>query len=410
MKTKLILALICLVLISACQQDDPTPTATDLPTPPAETSTTLPIATETTTPTLRPLPIDSVTPLPPPPTAQIQATSTLAPTPTPSPTPTPVQLLSADDFGMDRSPFTGRIVEDTDNLLRRPLAVKISNWPAAQVRPQSGLSQADIVFEHMAEGATRFTAIFHSQTPPDLGSIRSARLIDLELPVMYDAALVYSGASDGVNAQLAQSSFRSRQLRSAGDGYYRTGEDKPYEHTFFAHPDQLWESLEEREQNTPPDISNFMPFDETPPEDGEPASALEVRYRNTTVNWTYDPEAGLYMREADGEPHMDANTDEQLASANVVVLFVYHDLNRDICENVVNGVCTAYSLEIRLWDEGEALFFRDGQVYEARWVRPGTNALLTLQTEDGDPLPFQIGNTWFQVLSLLDEESVTITP
>ena len=37
---------------------------------------------------------------------------------------------------------------------------------------------------------TRFTAIFYGKLPSRVGPIRSARLIDLELPAMYDAALL----------------------------------------------------------------------------------------------------------------------------------------------------------------------------------------------------------------------------
>ncbi|MEM7014129.1 MAG: DUF3048 domain-containing protein, partial [Verrucomicrobiota bacterium] len=95
--------------------------------------------------------------------------------------------------------------EETDpaRLQRRPLAVKISNSPPSFVRPQSGLNDADIVFEHITEGnLTRFTLIVYGDDPEKVGPIRSARLVDVELPAMYDAALVYSGASTGVSNKL----------------------------------------------------------------------------------------------------------------------------------------------------------------------------------------------------------------
>ena len=89
-------------------------------------------------------------------------------------------------------------MDDPALLERMPAAVKISNSPIA--RPQSGLSKADVVIEHLAEGdITRFTAIFHSQDAERIGSVRSARLIDLEIPVLFDAFLVYSGANGEVN-------------------------------------------------------------------------------------------------------------------------------------------------------------------------------------------------------------------
>ncbi|MDW8102145.1 MAG: DUF3048 domain-containing protein [Anaerolineae bacterium] len=72
---------------------------------------------------------------------------------TPTPTPTPITEFC---------PLTGEPVDNPEKINRRPLAVKIANSP--EVRPQSGLSFADIVFEHLAEGGlTRFTAIFPLQ-------------------------------------------------------------------------------------------------------------------------------------------------------------------------------------------------------------------------------------------------------
>jgi hypothetical protein len=77
--------------------------------------------------------------------------------------------------------LTGLPFPDEAARNRRNLIVKISNYPEI-VRPQYGLSAADIVFEYEAEGGvTRFAAIFRSQSPGRIGSIRSARLVDIEL-------------------------------------------------------------------------------------------------------------------------------------------------------------------------------------------------------------------------------------
>ena len=108
------------------------------------------------------------------------------------------QLVGEQTLPDTVSPFTGLEVDDPARLNRMPAAVKISNSPIA--RPQSGLSKADVVIEHLAEGnITRFTAIFHSEDAERIGSVRSARLIDLEIPALFDAFLVYSGASGEVS-------------------------------------------------------------------------------------------------------------------------------------------------------------------------------------------------------------------
>jgi len=66
----------------------------------------------------------------------------------------------------------GELVQPGD--IQRPFGVVIENFPDA--RPQSGLSQANIVYEALAEGGiTRFFALFQTQKAPQIGPVRSAR-------------------------------------------------------------------------------------------------------------------------------------------------------------------------------------------------------------------------------------------
>src|SRR5947209_4943254 len=73
------------------------------------------------------------------------------------------------------SPFTGESVgQSVAN--RRPIGVMLDNI-SPDARPQSGLSQADMVFETLAEGGiTRFLAIFHDHDAGTIGPVRSTRL------------------------------------------------------------------------------------------------------------------------------------------------------------------------------------------------------------------------------------------
>ena len=48
--------------------------------------------------------------------------------------------------------------------MRPALAVKIEN--SSEARPQTGLDQADVVWEQVVEGGiSRFVAVYHSQVP-----------------------------------------------------------------------------------------------------------------------------------------------------------------------------------------------------------------------------------------------------
>lgn len=399
---KVVILFLLIFLVAGCQEEPAqTPQATSAPQSTATTElvaqATLPAATPTLAPTNTAAPIViPVTPTPIP-------TATLPPEPSATPTPAAVSLLTPEDFGTDRNPLTGELVEDPTILLRRPVAVKISNWPPEYVRPQSGLSAADIVFEHATEGPIpRFTAIFYSQTPPKVGPIRSARLIDVEIPAMYDSGLAFSGASIGVSAKLGGSDFRQRLLRADTHGFYRTGEDKPYEHTLYAEAAGFWQTLTEVGQNVAPTYNRSrMIFTSQPPAGGSPVTAFQINYeRWTHVNWQYDPQTNRYLRSQDDQPFIDANTNEQITAVNVVVVYALHQLDMNICEYQTATGCNAFSTEIQLWGQGQAVIFRDGLRYDVTWKRENRYDMLTFYDPAGNPVPLQIGNIWFQVVAL----------
>ncbi|GMQ77824.1 MAG: DUF3048 domain-containing protein [Anaerolineae bacterium] len=402
-----LLILILLLIISGCAKEEETITLTFTPDVPEVESEPLLVsldmpATDTAArdtpapfvlaPTFTPLP--TLTPIP-------TATAAAA---------TPVVLLNKEDFGTDRNPLTGELLDDSTNLDRRPIAVKISNAPAKWVRPQSGLGQADIVFEHVTEGLiTRFTAIIYGQTPEKLGPIRSARLIDLQIPLMYDSALAYSGSSIGVSRKLFASKFRSSILRTNVSGYYRTGEAKPYEHTLYAIPEELWEVLERRELNRKPELSDLLTFTTEPPANGEQAGTVKINYRDwTIIEWRYNK--GSYFRWADGDRHIDANTGKQISASNVIVIFADHSLDRSICEYQSGGTCLAYSTEIDLLGSGEAILFRNGYQYDIEWRRSKDHDMLTFYDSLGNPMPLNIGNSWFQIIPNIYPDPVSISP
>ncbi|MEM7118318.1 MAG: DUF3048 domain-containing protein [Chloroflexota bacterium] len=396
--------------LAACSQEEPTatdetevaPTAVAEAAAPEQEATPEPTAVIAEEPT--PVPTNTATVMPTetavPPTLTPLPTATENPTPTITPMPEPVDLLAAEDFTENFNPFTGEYFADSSTLQRRPITVKISNSPPEWVRPQSGIGDADIVFEHATEGSiTRFTALFYGKTPPNIGPIRSARLIDIELPAMYDAALAFSGASIGVAERLGGSDFRARLLRSDEPGYYRTGEEKPWEHTLYADPTGFWQALDEKGENHAPELRNFMAFTSEPPEPDEAASEIQVRYPNfSTIDWKYDAENGRYWRWVDGEPFVDANDGEQISAKNIIAVFAIHQLNRSICEHQVGNTCHAFSTEIQIWNSAPVIIFRDGQRYNGTWIRENRHDMLTFFDDEGNMIPLQIGNSWVQVI------------
>jgi hypothetical protein len=308
-------------------------------------------------------------------------------------------------FPLNVNPLTGLPVDDPAVLQRRPIIAKISNAPAL-VRPQAGIGQADIVYEHYTEGGlTRLSAIFYTHAPTRVGSIRSARLIDYELTEMYKGLLAYSGSSIGVGERLTSSEFADRLYIGVmlGLPYYWRDEAMVAPHNMFTNLAAIWSRAAEQGFDQRP-LLRGMAFHPDPAAHG-PAEALasrvDIRYRATRVLWDWDPTLGKYRRTADGQPHYDAVTQQQITADNVVVLYAGHYLT-DIIESEWQG-SVSYSVQVTIWPGGEALLFRDGQMIRGQWVRASRPDLMGLRTHTGELLYLKPGNTWFQVVQLPEQ-------
>jgi hypothetical protein len=354
------------------------------------------VTAPTASPTATSTPSASVTPA-----ATATAGTTAPPTPTRTPPASATSTATATPVWeppAGANPLTGERVANPAVLERRPIAIKISNYPP-QVRPQFGLNNADLIFEHYAEvGVTRFTAVFYSRDAERVGSIRSGRLIDLEIPVMYDAAFAYSGAVGPIRLLIRDSVFFSRVISPdfAHAGFFRVEEeDRAFEHTLYTDTRTLRHMLEARGENRPPLLQTHMSFQPEAPEGGTAASQLEIRYLGTNAFWQYNTVAGRYTRWTDGRPHLDAASGQQLSFKNIVVVAAHHQ-ETEIVEDRGGNL----SLQIQIWGDGPVSIFRDGRRYDGRWRRLESGDMLTFYDGDGHALPLAPGNTVFQLVPL----------
>jgi hypothetical protein len=316
--------------------------------------------------------------------------------------------LGPDKYSDNVDPLTGLAVADANLLNRRPLAVKVSEFPR-RVRPQDGLSFADLVFEHYAEaGVSRMTAIFLGNDSPKVGSIRSARLIDLVLTESYKAMLITSGSSQGVLTAISKTPFFNRLIAEA------TGFNKcpplcregtqASTNNLFASTADLWKTTDTLGLNGRQDLHG-MAFAPTAPAGGKPATTVHIDFQanENTTEWRYDAAAGRYARFVDTDmvgtlaPHTDAVNNQPLTAANVVVLYANHVTSADP-EDFGNGGHCGY--EIQLWNSGPAKLFRNGQAYDLTWARFNSADEITLLGPDNKIFALKPGNTWFEVLNL----------
>ncbi len=369
-----------------------------------------PVITPTATRT--PGPVGTVPPVFGEPTEAVETT----PVPAAEEEPVTVEELGAvgpTDFPSNVDPLTGLIVDDPSVLDRPPLLIKVSNSPPS-VRPQSGLASADQVWEHAMEGyriATRYTAVFLSQTPERVGSVRSGRLPDLELVPMYEGIYVASGYSTNRNAPGTPP--RVRELMLDADWVernfsYEFGYRDPYsvripiegkavEHTLFSIPAELWKLAEERNIGPSTTLEPGFMFDKLVPDGGIETSTAQINYPGPAANntWQFDAESGTWLLWTDDAPHGDDLTGEQLAFENVVVVYAkYYD--SDFIEDEPSGL---HSVGVTLTGEGDAVLLRDGLRYELTWKRASEDSMIQFFDASGAQIPFKPGRTWFHLVS-----------
>jgi len=392
MKRIVLILSLCLLALSACLPTElpPSPTLSEdlLGTLVAQTLTAKPVYTlgaETNTPVQN---TPTSTPIPPTPSP------THAPSVTPTSTP---QKLGPANFPAGVDPLTGLQVSNPALLARRPLAIKVSNLPR-NVRPQWGLSLADLVFEYYTEeGTTRFIALFYGNDASIVGPIRSARFFDIYVVDAYKAVFAYGYGYIAEQDRLKASDFANRLvIEASGTPLYRyNGGDALVVDTaalsaYITHKDVA---------NGRQDLDG-MSFSPAPPADGQPANRIFVHYSSAIYNrWDYDASTGLYLRFADSADDFSGSLGEQyarstdrltklpLAFDNVVVLYVNHKLFSP-------GI-----YDIQLTGQGKAYAFRDGQGYQLEWNR-SYSGVVSLTYPDGTPFAFKPGATWFEVVGL----------
>ncbi len=322
------------------------------------------------------------------------------PTETPGPTSTPFSY-GPSEFPENINPLTGLQVEDPKILERRPVMIKVSNFPR-EGRPHAGLSSADMVFDYsIGEGTNRFLAIFYSQDSDTVGPIRSGRLVDAQLVRLYAGILGYAGADYSLVEPTIQDSLGKRAFsRSEATCPALCDRGSPSVFSVFADTKQMTDLTAKsagigRQRY---DLDGMV-FSSLVPEEGKPGESLNVLFNYyNRAEWKYDQITQNYLRwiedvDTDNNlkmiPLVDRNNNNQLAFSNVIVMFAryaefaptLHDI--DIWKNI---------------DGQRAILFRNGKKFEILWKTAGKETPIQFVDSNDTPIPLKPGNTWIVIV------------
>jgi hypothetical protein len=339
------------------------------------------------------------------------STSTLAATDTATITLTATpSAYGPTDFPANINPLTGLQVADPSILNRRPVMIKVANFPSSG-RPHAGLSFADIVFDYGIDGGTdRYLALFYGQDSSKVGPIRSGRYVDIDLVSMYQGILGY-GSAWYLELNKIISYLGARAIME-GDGTCpaicrdTTISKTPIVTNLMADTAAMTtyaaaHGVKQQRYNL-----DGMAFNYVAPASGKPGTFLTVSFgTNNLADWRYDNTTGKYLRwieergtdglvvtDKSGNvnmiPLVDRITNQQLAFSNVIILYATYQKDFEAVYEI--PVSTTYSYQ-------KALIFRDGQEYEALWKSAGTDKPIQFFTLDKQPFQFKPGNSWINI-------------
>ncbi|MGV8976864.1 MAG: DUF3048 domain-containing protein [Cellulomonas sp.] len=289
-----------------------------------------------------------------------------------------------------RWPLTG--VAAADVAVRPALAVKIEN--PAEVRPQTGLDQADMVWEEVVEGGiTRFVAIFHSQVPAEVGPIRSVRPMDPAIVSPLHGIIAFSGGQAGFVSALSAAGVQTLSQDAGAPGFARS-KVRPAPHNVFGTPTTFWNQADDGHKASPPEQFHFARTADqaTAVVSGTPAANVTLQLSGGShPGWSWNAADSTWLRSEAGTPSTAASG-ARLAATNVIALRVSL-VDSGTVDPAGNPVP-----ETKLVGSGDALVATGGKSVAATWTKTATDAPLTLATADGTDIKLAAGTTWIELV------------
>lgn len=296
----------------------------------------------------------------------------------------------------EASKLTGVQVPPEYNLL--PVTgIMIENSPDA--RPQSGLHEAGVVFEAIAEGGiTRFLTLYQEAQPDYVGPVRSVRPYYLQWLQGFDAAIAHVGGSGEALAKIRNEGIKDLDQSFNGGAFQRVSQ-RYAPHNVYTGLGTLIALGKTKGYNK----SEFAGF---PRKVDAPAAAAAANAKSIgiaisgplyNVNYSYDAATNSYPRNIGGLPHKDERSGKQITPKVVIAIVVPQSIHPD-------RVHTSYAVI----GSGQAYIFQDGTVTVGTWSKASDKEQILFGDANSAPIGLNAGQTWISVVG--SAPAVTFTP
>lgn len=274
-------------------------------------------------------------------------------------------------------------------------AVMIENSTFA--RPQSGLGQASVVFEAIAEGGiTRFEAFFQDTAPTNVGPIRSVRPYYEQWALGFNASLAHVGGSPEALTDMKTWNVRDLDEFANGSSYHRIS-TRQAPHNMYTSIADL-NQLEAAKGYSTSTYTGFVRKSSSTPLKSPTAGSINLTLSGPlyNVHYDYNSSTNSYERSEGGAAQTDANTNTVISPKVVIAMVMQYSLEAD-----------GYHSDYNVIGSGPVYIFQDGGVQMGTWAKTAPASQITFKTSSGQTIPLDPGQTW---LTAIQDNGVSYTP
>ena len=273
---------------------------------------------------------------------------------------------------------------------RLPLAVVIENHTDA--RPQSGLRNAEVVYETLAEGGiTRLLAVYLARDT-NLGPVRSNRAYFLDWVSEYSAGYSHVGGSPQAQQLVKTYNIRDLDQFFIGVPTYQRSTARFAPHNVYTSTQKLRAAAGARGYKGPIIINSWSFADEETRAETRPKHfVLDLGFSGTygyNVQWVYNAKTNNYSRFNAEKKHIDATDNRQLWAKTIVAQLVK-----------VSPDPSGHSrIQQATTGSGKALVFKNGKVVSGTWKKKSRTARTRFFNKKGEEIEFNRGRIWIEVV------------
>ena len=284
------------------------------------------------------------------------------------------------------APLTGKIVQE--EVDQRVVAVMINNHTKA--RPQSGISQADMVYELLAEGdITRLLAIFQSTLPDQMGPVRSARDYYMKIAEGYNGFYICHGQSPSARELMNTGVVDALNGINYDGVYFHRDQTRVAPHNSYITKSDIQNATEKLNIQMVDRVQSNVYSEEGITTNAAVTDGQKVKLKysgndNYNVMYQYDETKNGYVRSQGGVNTTDRENGETVVVQNVFIVKAEHR----IIDNYGRR-------SIDLQSGGQGYLLQKGKMLEVTWTNEDGRLV---PMKDGNVVPYIPGQTWMNVV------------